>query len=336
MKVNEAVRYLMIVLPMLILPAPGAAAKKVSSDGIVVFGDSLSDPGNKHALTGLANTPPYDLLDVFRIPEGPYTKGGLHHSNGATWVEQLARPLGFGGDVCPAYRSRGRATNCAYGGARARDPGEDPGEILDCVPPTTNKHSPEQVSDSLADVYSAPSSGALYVIFVGGNDVADAVRALACDSTGAMSVDIVRRSLEALGEEVLKLYGAGARRFLVVKSPDLGLTPAFNPPLNIPEASTAATFFSLLFIQGLVGVLDNLDDLVGIEITTYDVFSKLVQLVIAPMAGEPQNGEQTCVMPNIPPYKCQDHDDYVFWDGIHPTKAVHSILAEEIGAVLGD
>jgi phospholipase/lecithinase/hemolysin len=51
---------------------------------IVAFGDSLTDTGNKYVATGLANTPPYDLLDAFRVPDGPYTRGGLHHSNGAT------------------------------------------------------------------------------------------------------------------------------------------------------------------------------------------------------------------------------------------------------------
>ena len=62
----------------------------------------------------------------------------------------------------------------------------------------------------------------------------------------------------------------------------------------------------------------------------------MVQLVTDPMDGEPQNGVGACVMPNISPYSCTDRDDHVFWDGIHPTKAVHSILADEIGAVLAE
>jgi hypothetical protein len=36
---------------------------------IVAFGDSLTDTGNKYVATGLANTPPYDLLDPFRVPD---------------------------------------------------------------------------------------------------------------------------------------------------------------------------------------------------------------------------------------------------------------------------
>jgi len=71
----------------------------------------------------------------------------------------------------------------------------------------------------------------------------------------------------------------------------------------------------------------------GIEILTYDVYSKIVQLVTAPMEGEPQDAQDACVTPNIPPYSCKDPGDHVFWDGIHPTKAVHSILADDIGAL---
>jgi outer membrane lipase/esterase len=309
--------------------------------GIVVFGDSLSDPGNKHAVTGLANRPPYDLLDDFLIPDGPYTKGGLHHSNGATWVEQYAQPLGLGRDVRPAYQ------------------GNDPVEILPCVPPTTNKHLGDQVTDFLADVNLSPSSGALYSVFIGGNDVADAVKALLCDDTAASSAGIVVRALQHIAEAIGGLYGTGARQFLVVNSPDVGLIPAFNPPLNsIPGVSDVATCFSLLFnlgtitgdglpnapaacgfpsgIPGLVDILNDLALLPGIEIIRYDVFSKFVQLVNAPMDGEPQNGQYACVMPDTPPYSCKDPDDYVFWDGTHPTKAVHSILAEEIGAMLAE
>ena len=32
--------------------------------------------------------------------------------------------------------------------------------------------------------------------------------------------------------------------------------------------------------------------------------------------------------------KCNNPNDYLFWDGIHPTSAGHAILAEFIGSAL--
>ena len=38
--------------------------------------------------------------------------------------------------------------------------------------------------------------------------------------------------------------------------------------------------------------------------------------------------------PGVAPFTCQDADEFLFWDGIHPTKAGHAILARETANVL--
>ena len=77
-----------------------------------------------------------------------------------------------------------------------------------------------------------------------------------------------------------------------------------------------------------------------LEIIRYDVYTRFLQLVIAPLPSDPQNGEVPCVMPNVPPnvppYACKHPDNYVFWGGVHPTKAVHSIIANEVGIMLAE
>jgi len=52
---------------------------------LVVFGDSLSDPGNIYLLTGQVATAPYEV-----IPGAPYDIGGNRFTNGRAWAEALA------------------------------------------------------------------------------------------------------------------------------------------------------------------------------------------------------------------------------------------------------
>src|SRR5258708_3978991 len=106
------------------LCAPVFALAQGPTIGIVVFGDSLSDPGNAFALVGGTNTPPDYSVDFFLVPDQPYARGGHHFTNGATWIEQLAQSEGLAANAQPAFRgSSAGATNYAVGSARARDDG---------------------------------------------------------------------------------------------------------------------------------------------------------------------------------------------------------------------
>ena len=105
------------------------AGSPLSIDRIVAFGTSLTDTGNtftwllepENRSCGMAlNVPPYDALDDLLVPDGPYAVGGHHFTNGATWVESVARSLALAANVRPALQDSGtEATNYAVGGARA-------------------------------------------------------------------------------------------------------------------------------------------------------------------------------------------------------------------------
>ena len=126
---------------------------------LIIFGDSLSDPGNAFALTGEQSVPPYDTLDDFLVPSAPYARGGHHLSNGATWIEQLGKTLKVNKSVGPAWRVPGVFFNYAVDRARARDDGIN-----------TN------LTDQVAAFNDLPNNvsllnEALSVILIGGNDV---------------------------------------------------------------------------------------------------------------------------------------------------------------------
>ncbi len=300
---------------------------------MVVFGDSMSDPGNGFALTGQLTLPPYDDLSEanFLIPDRPYQRGGGRLSNGRTWIEQLATSLGLARDVRPAFRIR-NALNFAVGGARARD--RDPNE--------TQFDLPEQVNVFLGSFGSSDFfDETLFVIAVGGNDIRDTI--LTQDPA------ILTDAINAIAASINQLYQlAGARKFLVVNGTDLGKTPALRildnslslPPSSLPPGSViaAATQVSALFNVFLQGALANLQITLSdpdLHIIQLDIFQALNNVVDNPESFGLTNAEDACIMPGIPPFQCQKAKNYFFWDGVHPTKAGHAILADQARTLLG-
>jgi phospholipase/lecithinase/hemolysin len=321
-----------IAVLMLQFFLPALSASQNDTNGLVVFGDSLSDTGNKYAITGFANTPPYsELLEFFLVADGPYTRGGLHHSNGATWIEQYARPLGQAGYVRPALRSQGTARNYAYGGARAR--------LEPVIIPNANQHLPTQVTNFLADVNNMAPSDALYMLFIGGNDIFDAVFALSSDPSGATSEAVLNNAVTSVATQVARLSFYGARHLVVLNAPDLGLTPAVgiadaifsssNPAINPGDVIAAATQFSILYNAGLNAALGSVP---GVQII--DIFTEFQNLVSNPQDFGLTNSTHACVTPDQPPYACKKPDEFVFWDGVHPTKVTHSIIADVVSNAL--
>lgn len=302
------------LLMALSLRVPALATAQTTFDRIVVFGDSLSDPGNAFALLGVSNTPPYPAPDVDEliIPDRPYAKGGHHFSNGATWIEQMARSFGLAGNVRPAYRELGTsATNYAIGGARTRQDGSN-----------------TDLSHQLATFFSifgadAPD-GALYVIEFGSNDIRDTLY--------FQDPTIVAQAISSIQAGIASLYDAGARKFLVCNAPDLSLTPAI---ISLgPQAAAAAHEISTMYNFYLGQLLSSMAQLPEIQIVRVKFDEKLWEMVTEPSSFGLSVVDTACLKPGTPPYTCQDPDEYLFWDGIHPTKAVHAVVAQEALAEL--
>src|SRR5713226_4635951 len=160
-------------LPALFALLQASPAAAGAPQRFVVFGDSLSDPGNAFVLLRDVEVPPFDSL----IPVAPYARGGLHFSNGATWVEQLSVFDDAIPSAGPALLHPVLFSNYAVGGTRARTP----------TPPERFFDLSTQVGLFLRDFGGHAPADALYIVFVGGNDLRDALTALAQDPTFATS-----------------------------------------------------------------------------------------------------------------------------------------------------
>jgi len=299
----------------IVLQAPTWAAAQTTFQKIVVFGDSLSDPGNLFAIEGINITPPYDTLGPMLIPENVYARGGHHLSNGPTWIEQYARTIGLAADTRPAFQDFGvKATNYAVSGARAHDDG-------------INVNMGSQVNEFLNNFNGNAPADALYVIEFGSNDIRDIL-------AGGDPATIFPGAFTTIGNSIATLYAAGARKFLICNAPDFSLTPAI---LQFPEDVRAiARLVSMGYNLGLDAVVGQVSALPEIEIERLDFFTLLNVVVAAPALVNLSVVDQPCITPGIPPFTCKNPDKYMFWDGAHPTKAGHAIMAHAAATVLAE
>jgi len=279
---------------------------------VVVFGDSLSDPGNAFALTGQFQVQPFASI----IPDAAYARGGMHFSNGRTWAEELAQDLRLPSG--PAFRNPLDFSNYAIGGARARSSGSG-ADLTDQISLYLGQHN--QTAD--------PS--ALYVILIGGNDIRDAIVAYPTDPNSSNT--ILAEALTSIGANLQRLVASGAQNFLIGNAPNLALVPAITQ--QGPLAQLLAGGMSIAFNAQLDGIVNSLSVVPYLQVSTLDVFGSLNLLVSNPQTIGLTDVTDTCITPGVIVHAvCADTDGYLFWDGIHPTHTVHLFLAAQALAAL--
>ena len=316
-------RWTLLSCLAVLLVVPSLATAQSQYSGIVVFGTSLSDSGNAFVLLGDQSTPPDFDLNPLLIPSAPYARGGHHFSNGPTWIEQYARSVGLGGSVRPALGSSSlEATNFAVGAARAYNDG-------------SNYNLSRQVDTFLQRNGGVASPQALFAIEMGGNDVRDAFQVYLTGGVNgpAMAAAILNAAVNSIAVNIQRLYAAGATNFVVWSSPRVALTPAIRS-LG-PQAGFLADSLTQAFNAGLTQAIGQLTlALPGSSFARLDAYQLQTAIVAAKEAFNLSNVTSACVTPNTAPFTCENVDEYLFWDGIHPTRAGHAILAQALANIL--
>jgi len=298
---------MMFLLLGLLFVLSGGVFAKTTYSKLIVFGDSLSDPGNAYLLTGQLSVPPYTL-----IPDAPYAVGDKHFSNGSTWAEVLAKGLQLGSG--PAYADPVAFSNFAVGGGRARS--------------VTGVDLSDQVGLYLSSHGGTADPDALYAIMIGGNDIRDAIVAFQADPSGTTSAQILQSAVTSVANNIQSLAVAGARHFLISNAPNLALVPAVSQ--QGPLAEFVARLLSTQYNGGLESVVASLTRAFSLDTAQLDMYNLLQSLVAVPQRIGLENVTDTCIHPGVlVDAQCEDPDDYLFWDGIHPTHTVHKFLARK-------
>jgi phospholipase/lecithinase/hemolysin len=280
------------------------------NEKLVIFGDSLSDNGNAlFATRGTTPAFPYghtydesgkDLGDTF---PGRFT-------DGQNWVDYFpAVAQSFGVDISEVTaflpdQENSNATNFAVGGATSGEDNaffESPSGLL------------AQIPEYLNAVGGKASSDDWYVIWIGADDLSAGI-------DPSQTVANIKNGIAELSND-------GAKKFVVITIPDLSLTPqvrALGGPAILDAKRFVLTANVLLEVELLPFAF-----LHGISIELVDINAIFVPLVYTPgrfgftnsfgAAFIPPNGDVV-----------SDPNDYVFWDGFHPTTNAHKLAAEFI------
>jgi phospholipase/lecithinase/hemolysin len=299
---NKRICYLFVLAFLLAcLSPPAVSAEKFPK--MYVFGDSLSDNGNLQSIRP----------DLFSPPrfDGRVT-------NGLVAIEQLAERLELKVQPSLFLLAMGeQGTNYAVAGAKAG--GSDPIDLT------------AQVQAFLLNNRSAAPSEALYIVFIGGNDVA----AARDEQSRAAARKTIRDAVRAIEANVVSLIEAGARDIMIVNGPDVGSVPQ-SISLSLSEQATRlSNEFNRLLARTISRVARNR----SLDIVLFDLFVTGEQLGENFQALGFTNTNEPCFLTPIGQFnsvcgspKAPLFDEFVWFDEFHPTARVHDRIGRALFA----
>ena len=214
------------------------------------------------------------------------------------WIEYLAEHLGIA--LLPD-------DNYAVGGATTGSYNVNNGELDHQKYPGLQ----QQIEAFLtAGGPEAVDPEALYVVWIGANDL------LVLAATERDPEDSIRERVSNTVQAIRVLRQAGARHFLLLNVPDLGLTPD-GLASGRSEAFTAlVTAYNLVLADALEVLAES-----GIAAIQVDAFAVLQAMV---------NSREQFGFTDVKQALCEidgDPNRFLFWDKVHPTTRGHEVLA---------
>lgn len=270
-----------------------------------VFGDSLSDSGNFNALTGGV------------VLTAPYWQGRF--SNGPVYSELVSAGLGL---TANPYWVDGQGTNYAIGGARTTGHGQVPQ-----LSPVASLQG--QIGTYLSGHGGVADAGALYTVYMGSNDVFDAIDAVAASGDINAGLSIISNAATLVGQSLFNLAALGAQTIVVPTVTDLGLTPLI--PNNAKAlASALASSFNSAVDSALVALTSSFGNL---RIVRPDIYGLLNGAATTPGDYGLTNVSTPCYdgFVGVPGSSvCSNPDESLFWDLMHPTAVGHQFIATAV------
>lgn len=289
------------VLFSFMLPLKASAA---TFDSIYAFGDSLSDTGNVFTASG--NT----------FPPFPYFEGRF--TNGPVWIDELAKKLKLNSPTPYVNVVNGvtptDGINFAFGGATTTAANTVSLDLFGL---------PQEIAayqDFLTQSQQAANPNALHILWIAPNDY------LPTDSQDFAPFTDSEETLTNISNALQALAGLGVKNVMVPNLPSLGNTPlALSLDPLIPGTSSRLNALTQEHNTGLSNLIKEFkqNPALDLNIISFDVnslFSDATKFGFTNFT-EPCFNRTTQTI-------CENPDEYLFWDDIHPTARAHSILAD--------
>jgi len=182
---------------------------------------------------------------------------------------------------------------------------------------------------------AAPDENDLISVWIGSNDyfplIAEGGPFADADAITAAVTTVQTNIATGIGG----LYGLGGRNFLVFTQPDLGITADVNAsedPLRTATGQAITTAHNTALQSTITGLQSNFVDANFILV---DVNSLFAELLANPSAFGFSNTTDACIFDAACATADQaTQNEFIFFDGVHPTTAVHGLLAATAREVL--
>lgn len=298
-----------------------AAAATSSLNKFIVFGDSLSDTGNL-----------YEYMKHQLPLSPPYYEGRF--CNGPLWIELLTAMYYPNDKSVDPQHGQEHLFDYAFGGAGVSlDEEEDEDTLF-----TLDK----EIDSYLLAHQDHADAESMYVIWIGSNNY------LALPDDIPQTVTSVNKNIL---KNIEKLVQKGAKHFLLVNLPDLGITPTARDFNIIDTLSTSSKMHNDLFYKNYEQLQANYPQ---VQFLYLDVFRLLNQMLEEPQKNGFTNVTDTCYEEMIHQFSprtllnmvatVQPHtqansqsgacEGYLFFDPVHPGREAHRILAENARMIL--
>ncbi|KAK9670646.1 hypothetical protein RND81_13G215200 [Saponaria officinalis] len=318
----------------------------VKIPALLVFGDSIVDPGNNDYIDtiGKANFPPYG-----RDFEGGVATG--RYSNGKIPSDFLAEELGIK-DLVPPYldpklQINDLLTGVSFAsGAAGYDP--ESAKLANVLSLEDQLKMFKEYINKLKlavgeNMTSTIISQSVYLVCAGSNDITNTYFALPFRKLKYDVPSYTTLMVNWASTFIQELYNLGARRIGVISAPPCGCLPSQRTLLGgvFRNCALMENQASIIYNIKLTSQLNLLNQkLSGSRVVYLDIYNPLLNLINNPsQSGFEVVNRGCCGTGNLAVSflctkltigTCKDASKYIFWDSFHPTEAAYRIIVHDI------